>query len=52
MEIDGRRYRLDAAHIIWVGPTARRTILPGPDGLRLLALSGKPGHAYDPAATA
>jgi hypothetical protein len=52
VEIDGRRYPLDAAHIIRIGPTARRKILPGPDGLRLLALSGKPGEAYDPAATA
>ena len=52
VEIDGRRYPLDATHIIRIGPTARRKILPGPDGLRLLALSGKPGEAYDPAATA
>ena len=52
VEIDGHRYPLDAAHIIRVGPSARRKILPGPDGLRLLALSGKPGEAYDPAATA
>ena len=52
VEIDGHRYVLDAGHVIRVGPTARRKILPGPDGLRLLALSGKPGHAYDPAATA
>jgi mannose-6-phosphate isomerase-like protein (cupin superfamily) len=51
VEIDGHRYPLDAAHIIRVGPTARRKILPGPDGLRLLAISGKPGEAYDPAAT-
>ena len=51
MEVDGHRYPLDAAHIIRVGPTARRKILPGTDGLRLLALSGKPGEAYDPAAT-
>jgi mannose-6-phosphate isomerase-like protein (cupin superfamily) len=51
VEIDGERYPLDEAHIIRVGPTARRKILPGPDGLRLLAVSGKPGQAYDPAAT-
>jgi hypothetical protein len=50
VEIDGRRYPLDHEHMIRVGPTARRKILPGPDGVRLLALSGKPGHAYDPAA--
>jgi mannose-6-phosphate isomerase-like protein (cupin superfamily) len=51
VEIDGHRYPLDAAHIIRIGPTARRKILPGPEGLRLLALSGKPGEAYDPVAT-
>ena len=52
VEVDGVRYPLDADHVIRVGPTARRKILPGPHGLRLLALSGKPGEAYDPAATA
>jgi mannose-6-phosphate isomerase-like protein (cupin superfamily) len=48
VEIDGERYPVDADHLIRVGPTARRKILPGPDGVRLLALSGKPGEAYDP----
>ena len=48
VEIDGRRYPVDADHILRVGPTARRKILPGPEGVRLLALSGKPGEAYDP----
>jgi mannose-6-phosphate isomerase-like protein (cupin superfamily) len=52
VEVDGHRYPLDAGHLIRVGPSARRQILPGPDGLRLLAISGKPGEAYDPAATA
>jgi catechol 2,3-dioxygenase-like lactoylglutathione lyase family enzyme len=52
VQIDGHRYKLDADHIIRVGPTARRKILPGPDGVRLLAISGYPGRAYDPAATA
>jgi catechol 2,3-dioxygenase-like lactoylglutathione lyase family enzyme len=51
VEVDGRRYKLDADHIIRVGPTARRKILPGPDGVRLLAIGGFPGRAYDPAAT-
>lgn len=52
VEVDGHRYALDADHIIRVGPTARRKILPGPDGIRLLAISGAPGRAYDPASTA
>ena len=52
VEVDGRRYRLDAEHVIRVGPTARRKILPGSDGVRLLAISGVPGRAYDPISTA
>src|SRR5690349_22254227 len=51
VEVDGHRYTLDADHIIRVGPTARRKILPGPDGVRLLAIGGFPGQAYDPAST-
>jgi mannose-6-phosphate isomerase-like protein (cupin superfamily) len=50
IEVDGERYPVDADHLIRVGPTARRKIWPGPEGVRLLALSGKPGEAYDPAA--
>ena len=47
VEVDGHRYPLDADHIIRVGPTARRKLLPGPDGVRLLAIGGVPGRAYD-----
>jgi mannose-6-phosphate isomerase-like protein (cupin superfamily) len=52
IEVDGQRYPVDGDHIMRVGPTARRKILPGPDGVRLLALSGVPGQAYDPELTA
>jgi catechol 2,3-dioxygenase-like lactoylglutathione lyase family enzyme len=51
VQVGGHRYKLDADHIIRVGPTARRKILPGPDGVRLLAIGGFPGRAYDPAST-
>ncbi len=51
VQVDGHRYELDADHIIRVGPTARRKLLPGPDGVRLLAIGGFPGRAYDQAAT-
>ncbi len=51
VEVDGRQYPVDAGHLIRVGPTARRKILPGPDGVRLLAIGGFPGKAYDPGAT-
>src|SRR3954467_5410343 len=36
-EMDAGRCPPDGAHIIRIGPTARRKILPGPDGVRLLA---------------
>ena len=49
VEVDGHRYPVDADHLIRVGPTARRKILPGRDGVRLLAIGGVPGKAYDPA---
>jgi catechol 2,3-dioxygenase-like lactoylglutathione lyase family enzyme len=51
VQVGGHRYKLDADHIIRVGPTARRKILAGPDGVRLLAIGGFPGRAYDPAST-
>ena len=35
IEVDGYRYPVDAGHLIRVGPTARRKILPGPAGVRL-----------------
>jgi catechol 2,3-dioxygenase-like lactoylglutathione lyase family enzyme len=52
VQVDEHRYKLDADHIIRVGPTARRKILPGPGGVRLLAIGGYPGRAYDPTSTA
>lgn len=52
IEVDGQRHPVDGDHIIRVGPTARRKILPRPKGVRLLAVSGVPGQAYDPEVTA
>ena len=51
LEADGVRYPLDQDHIARVGPTVKRKITAGPDGLRLLALGGTPGEAYDPGGT-
>jgi uncharacterized cupin superfamily protein len=31
-----------------VGPATHRKILPGPDGVRILAIGGVPGRAYEP----
>jgi hypothetical protein len=51
VEVEGQRYQLDSEHIVRVGPSARRKVLPGPEGMRLLAIGGIPGEAFDPAST-
>lgn len=47
---DGAEHALDPDHVVRVGPTVKRKIVPGPDGIRLLALGGVPGSAYDDSA--
>ena len=51
LEADGKEYPIDPDHIVRVGPDVRRKIVSGPSGLRLLALGGTPGRAYDPGGT-
>jgi hypothetical protein len=51
VEVEGQRYQLDSEHIVRVRPSARRKVLPGPEGMRLLAIGGIPGEAFDPAST-
>ena len=49
IEVDGERVSIDPETVIRVGPQAKRKIWPGPDGMRVLALGGVPGQAYEPA---
>jgi len=53
VEIDGsQRVPLDAEHVVRVAAGTNRKVLPGPDGIRLLALGAKPGALYEaPAAS-
>ena len=51
VEADGEEYPIDPDHIVRVGPAVKRKVVPGPEGLRLLALGGTPGRAYDSAGT-
>lgn len=46
LEVEGERMPLDAEHIARVGPTAKRKVWAGPEGIRLLVLGGVPGRAY------
>ena len=48
IEIDDERIHIDPDTIVRVGPKARRKFWPGGDGLRVLALGGVPGRAYEP----
>jgi mannose-6-phosphate isomerase-like protein (cupin superfamily) len=49
LEIEGEseRTRLDPETIVRVGSDTKRKIHPGPDGMRLLAIGGTPGEAYE-----
>ena len=49
MDVDGERVAIDPDTIIRVGAKAKRKITPGDQGVRLLALGGTPGQAYEPA---
>jgi Cupin domain len=48
LDVDGERMPLDPDHIARVGPTAKRKIYSGPEGIRVLILGGVPGQAYTP----
>lgn len=49
LEADGETFELRPGMMARVGPQQMRRILPGPDGIRFLALGGAPG-AFTPAA--
>lgn len=51
IEADGEQYPLDQDHVVRVGPSVKRKITPGPDGIRVLALGATPGKAYDSGGT-
>jgi len=47
IDIDGERVSLDPETFVRVGAGAKRRIIPGADGARILALGGMPGVAYE-----
>ena len=48
IELDGERLPLVEGMMVRVGPAVRRKILPGDDGIRLIAIGGTPGKGYEP----
>ena len=50
VEIDGQRITLDPETAVSIKPGVRRKLWPGPDGMRIVAIGGKPGAVYAPKA--
>lgn len=48
IEIDGERFTLDPDTIVRVAAGTKRKLSTSSDGVRLLALGGVPGKAYEP----
>ncbi len=48
IEVDGERQPIDPETIVRVGPKARRKLYTGDEPMRVLALGGVPGRAYEP----
>jgi mannose-6-phosphate isomerase-like protein (cupin superfamily) len=46
LDIEGERVDLEKDVLVRVGPSAKRKLYAGPDGLRVLALGAAPGHVY------
>jgi mannose-6-phosphate isomerase-like protein (cupin superfamily) len=51
VEAEGESYPLDADHAVRIGPGVARKVLPGAEGLRLLAIGGTPGEPYETGGT-
>jgi mannose-6-phosphate isomerase-like protein (cupin superfamily) len=48
LDVEGERVAIDPDTIVRVGPTAKRKIYTGDEGMRVLALGGTPGKPYEP----
>ena len=47
VEIDGERVPIDPDTAVSIKAGTRRKLWPGPDGLRVIAIGGKPGAIYE-----
>jgi mannose-6-phosphate isomerase-like protein (cupin superfamily) len=47
VEVDGDRVAIDSERILRVPAGIKRRLLPGPEGMRVLALGGVPGGTYE-----
>jgi mannose-6-phosphate isomerase-like protein (cupin superfamily) len=47
MELAGETTPLSTGTLVRVGPSQKRKILPGPEGIAVLAIGATPGKAYE-----
>jgi mannose-6-phosphate isomerase-like protein (cupin superfamily) len=47
IDVEGERVELDADTLVRVGAKTKRKVYAGPQGLRMLAVGGSPGKAYE-----
>ena len=47
IDVEGERIDISPDVIVRVGPTARRKVFAGPEGLRMIALGATPGKPYE-----
>lgn len=45
--VAGDRVQADTGSLVRVAPESKRTLVPGPDGVRLLAIGCAPGGGYE-----
>jgi mannose-6-phosphate isomerase-like protein (cupin superfamily) len=48
IEIEGEEHAIDPETMVRVSPGVRRRLRSGPDGMRVLAIGGVPGAAFEP----
>jgi mannose-6-phosphate isomerase-like protein (cupin superfamily) len=47
VEVGGERLSLERGSMLRVEPATKRKLLPGPDGVRILAIGASPGRRYE-----
>ena len=48
IEVEGERHPLDTETMVRVGPGVKRKLVTGEEPMRVLAIGGVPGKAYEP----
>ena len=46
-EVGGERVPIEPGRILRIAAESRRKLLPGPDGVRILAIGAAPGQSYE-----